>query len=165
MAFNVWSTCGRSCPAPAMGGSKQFREMPLNMVAAGSVGSLCVGALNPLDTVRIRWQIGQRGSSSSIYSFFRDIVVKEGLWRGLWRPGCTANMAAICGSTGFRIGVYPTLREGITELIGTNKNPLVRARQPCLCRLAFAFSRRTPIKKRTGFPLEVDQYCTASFGS
>jgi len=106
--------------------SKNLRDMPLNMAAAGSVGSLCVGALNPLDTVRIRWQVGQRGSSSSIYSFFSQVVAKEGLWRGLWKPGCSANMAAICGSTGFRIGVYPTLRESIATLVGTNKNPLVR---------------------------------------
>lgn len=99
---------------------KEHRDLLLNMAASGSVGAACVGALNPLDTVRIRWQtkgsdIMAGGTAAAtvaeveampagISSFAKRIIARQGLVQGLWYPGLGANCAAICLSTGFRLG-------------------------------------------------------------
>ena len=101
-------------------------DLALNMAASGIVGSSCVGLLNPLDTVRIRFQSSTTTLPGGIRAFARNIVLKEGVWRGLWLPGLGANMTAICLSTGFRLGMYPTIRDQITSSFGqTEKNALI----------------------------------------
>jgi hypothetical protein len=99
-------------------------DILLNMVASGGVAAGCVGALNPLDTVRIRWQCrasdivmeGAWGAAAGngITSFSRAIIARQGLWTGLWSPGLVPNCSAILLSTGFRLGIYPTLRDAIS---------------------------------------------------
>lgn len=101
-------------------------DLALNMAASGIVGSSCVGLLNPLDTVRIRFQSSTTTLPGGIRAFARNIILKEGVWRGLWLPGLGANMTAICLSTGFRLGMYPTIRDQITSSFGqTEKNALI----------------------------------------
>lgn len=70
---------------------KEHRDLLLNMAASGSVGAACVGALNPLDTVRIRWQtkgtdIMAGGSAveaeampAGISAFTKRIIARQGL--------------------------------------------------------------------------------------
>jgi hypothetical protein len=100
-------------------------ELALNMAASGIVGASCVGLLNPLDTVRIRFQ-SSTNFSGGIINFARNIVRSEGFFRGLWLPGLGSNMSAICLSTGFRLGVYPTIRDKITSSLGQEeKNPFI----------------------------------------
>jgi hypothetical protein len=110
----------------------QLADLLTNMGASGVVGASCVGLLNPLDTMRIRFQVSGNSSSkqacssnssnsSSLLAFTRDIARRQGVWRGLWRPGLGANMTSICFSTGFRLGLYPTLRDGVTRVMGAEK--------------------------------------------
>ncbi|KNC50658.1 uncoupling protein 2 [Thecamonas trahens ATCC 50062] len=92
---------------------------------------------NPLDTLRIRWQVsppgqastsssstkggeavraamgrmGEGGKPSNIVAFARQVIRTEGLWRGLWKPGMLANSASIACSSGLRMGFYPLLRD------------------------------------------------------
>lgn len=104
-------------------------DLPKNMLAAGVVASGCVGLLNPLDTARIRFQVSTAkasGAPRSLLSFCKRIVAREGLRRGLWLPGMTSNMAAISISSGFRLGVYPIMRDSIDNMLGNEvKSPLV----------------------------------------
>ena len=80
------------------------------MAASGSVGALCVGALNPLDTMGIRWQTkgsdimaGGRAAAKAaeleslptgISAFAKRIIARQGMWQGLWYPGLFANCSA-----------------------------------------------------------------------
>lgn len=112
-------------------------DLLTNMAASGIVGASCVGLLNPLDTMRIRFQVsgnpGAGGAAASapagsggarptsLLGFTRSIARQQGVWRGLWRPGLGANMTSICFSTGFRLGIYPTLRDGVTRVMGAEK--------------------------------------------
>eukprot|EP00945_MAST-04E_sp_MAST-4E-sp1_P008704 g8704.t1 len=96
------------------------------MCLSGFVGGSCVGAMNPIDTLRIRWQIRSDVKSERMYQFGFRILKQEGLWRGLWQPGCLANMVAINFSTGFRLGAYPYIRDTISEGLGhKEKHPAV----------------------------------------
>merc|ERR1711959_548092 len=94
------------------------------VITSGVVGSFCVGVFNPLDTARIRWQFVPE--EKHLLSFIRKIVAREGLVRGLWWPGLTANMMAISISTGFRLGCYPTIRDAIVKGTGAGeKNSVI----------------------------------------
>ena len=107
----------------APGGKK---DLLTEMCLSGFVGASCVGAMNPFDTLRIRWQIRQAGASMRMYQFGAQIFKQEGLWRGLWQPGCLANMIAINFSTGFRLGAYPHIRDTISRSLGhKEKHPTV----------------------------------------
>lgn len=91
---------------------------PARGVCARSAG-LAVGLLNPMDCLRIRWQVtdSTRTAKQSLMGFARAIVTREGLWHGLWRPGLIANASSIALSSALRMGVYPTLRDMLSELI------------------------------------------------
>jgi hypothetical protein len=80
---------------------------------------------NPLDTLRIRWQVTSRAErGASVASFFARIVAHEGILTGLWFPAIWTN-AALCSITvGIRLGCYPIIRDRITEATGS-KGPAV----------------------------------------
>jgi len=71
-----------------------------NMVASAGTVSLAVAVFNPLDCLRIRWQVAETDLRFSVYA--RRLIVQEGLVRGLWRPGLVANIAgsAVCRGIG-----------------------------------------------------------------
>ena len=67
---------------------------------------------NPLDTLRIRWQVSTTAQAEgNIVNFARTVVRTEGLLRGLWIPGVVANSTSIAMSSGLRMGFYPLLRD------------------------------------------------------
>ena len=71
-----------------MASTKSQDEMRRNMVAA----SVCIGGavvlFNPLDCLRIRWQVSR--ANGSLFGFARQVVREEGFRKGLWAPGyCT----------------------------------------------------------------------------
>ena len=109
------------------------KSLSTEMLLSGCVGATTVGIMNPVDTLRIRWQvrdsIGNLGNErfrGRMYSFGAHILKREGLWKGLWQPGCLANCSAICFSTGFRLGAYPTIRDTIGKSLGhKDKHPAV----------------------------------------
>eukprot|EP00747_Dinoflagellata_sp_TGD_P193814 gnl/TRDRNA2_/TRDRNA2_60493_c0_seq1.p1 gnl/TRDRNA2_/TRDRNA2_60493_c0~~gnl/TRDRNA2_/TRDRNA2_60493_c0_seq1.p1 ORF type:complete len:292 (+),score=38.62 gnl/TRDRNA2_/TRDRNA2_60493_c0_seq1:39-878(+) len=77
-------------------------------------GATSAGVFNPLDTLRIRWQLSAAAAESSIVSYAYRVVADEGFVAGLWRPGVLASMLSIGTSTGIRIGMYPYLRDMIS---------------------------------------------------
>ena len=84
-------------------------ELTRNMLAGSCAISIAVGTFNPLDTLRVRWQVTPEGSG--LVSYARQIVAREGLVKGLWTPGLGANMMSffVCG--GLRQGLYPWFRD------------------------------------------------------
>jgi len=92
-----------------------LKELRLNILAGSMCTAFSVALWNPLDTIRIRWQVAPPASmGSGIVGFSREIVRSEGLVRGLWIPGCGAHASAVAISSGVRLGFYPTLRDMIT---------------------------------------------------
>eukprot|EP00441_Pelagodinium_beii_P033565 CAMPEP_0197630544 /NCGR_PEP_ID=MMETSP1338-20131121/7991_1 /TAXON_ID=43686 ORGANISM="Pelagodinium beii, Strain RCC1491" /NCGR_SAMPLE_ID=MMETSP1338 /ASSEMBLY_ACC=CAM_ASM_000754 /LENGTH=298 /DNA_ID=CAMNT_0043201779 /DNA_START=161 /DNA_END=1054 /DNA_ORIENTATION=- len=74
---------------------------------------------NPLDTLRCRWQVGPR--EQSFARFVGTVVREEGLWTGLWRPGLPPNVLAMAMAIGGRNGFYPSMRDGMGVLLGSQE--------------------------------------------
>lgn len=94
-------------------------ELLVNLTAGALAGGGQMALFNPLDCLRIRWQLARRGDGggngmATSTEFALAIVRREGWWAGLHRPGLLLNMGAISVSQGLRIGLYPTVRERLT---------------------------------------------------
>jgi len=101
---------------------KTNNEFALNLCASALTCVTNVGAFNPMDCLRLRWQTQRqlkRGSGGvaekSVSAFARRIVREEGLWRGLWSPGLMANIAAITTSSGIKLAFYPYARDALID--------------------------------------------------
>eukprot|EP00466_Bigelowiella_natans_P019682 jgi/Bigna1/91130/estExt_fgenesh1_pg.C_890053 len=90
-------------------------KLARNLAAGTMCGCFVVMTFNPLDCLRIRWQVEKTHHGVSLWEFSQKIIKKEGLWGGLWRPGLYANGAAASISVGTRMGIYPFLRDGIIK--------------------------------------------------
>mmetsp|Transcript_4243 Transcript_4243/g.12054 ORF Transcript_4243/g.12054 Transcript_4243/m.12054 type:complete len:294 (+) Transcript_4243:69-950(+) len=92
-------------------------ELLRNSVCASVAAAATAGLFNPLDTLRVRWQLSPvlvaqpLAAGASLPAFARGIVAAEGLVGGLWRPGFVATMSAMATSGGIRMGCYPHLRD------------------------------------------------------
>lgn len=95
-------------------GSNQQTPLKLptwrHFVAAAAASAITSGIYNPLDCLRVRWQMSAPGQTN-IIEFGQSIVRQEGLMHGLWRRGITANMLGMGIAAGFRFGYYETLRD------------------------------------------------------
>ena len=83
------------------------------------MGVTCA-AMNPLDTLKVRWQSASAdiSSATTLSSFGRRILTEEGLLRGLWAPGLTANVAFLTSMGTIKMGIYPIVRDGMTSALG-----------------------------------------------
>jgi Mitochondrial carrier protein len=86
-----------------------------HFLAAGSASALASGIFNPLDSLRVRWQIAPK-EISSIFVFSRNIMKQEGLWNGLWKPGIGVNMVGMSLTSGLRFGSYETIRNHLHQM-------------------------------------------------
>jgi hypothetical protein len=87
-----------------------------HFLAAGSASALASGIFNPLDSLRVRWQIASKEHSTSIFVFSRRIMKQEGLWYGLWKPGIGVNMVGMSLTSGLRFGSYETIRNHLHQI-------------------------------------------------
>lgn len=83
-----------------------FGSAAVDHAVAGMCGSAVSATfLNPLDLVKVRWQVSAQASTSSASlmrlpgQILREwrLIVSEGSWKGLYRglaPNMTANMAS-----------------------------------------------------------------------
>ena len=83
-------------------------ELRLNVAAASAAGFVQPLIFNPLDCLRIRWQVARK-SKQGTFTFARDIVAKEGVILGLCLPGQPYNSLAVALSQGLRLGLYPSV--------------------------------------------------------
>lgn len=86
-------------------------ELYKNIIASSTTVGLSVGIFNPLDSLRIRWQVSK---NSNFNNFLTNIFVKEGLKNGLWKPGFSSNVIASSISRGIGMGLYPYFRDKIS---------------------------------------------------
>ena len=110
-------------------------EMWRNMAASSSCAAVAVSLFNPLDCLRVRWQVTASSAASSstsasasastaasstssdgLAAFGRTIVAEEGLLRGLWLPGIVPNAAACALARGVGLGCYPSVRDALVDL-------------------------------------------------
>ena len=82
-----------------------------NMLAGGSCAGFVTLVGNPLDCLRVRWQVHRPLRSETIWMFGQQIVRNEGFVRGLWLPGIITNGAAIAMSSAIGYGFYPVVRD------------------------------------------------------
>eukprot|EP00913_Durusdinium_trenchii_P020813 g19552.t1 len=88
--------------------SKSLQDLGGNTLAAAVAGCCQPAIFNPMDCLRIRWQVAGSPDQRSFRRFALHVVRSEGLWKGLWRPGLPTNMCAVAVSQGLRMGLYPT---------------------------------------------------------
>jgi len=88
-------------------------------LAAGFSGGLSVAIMNPLDTLKVRVQVAT--NPGSLTAFARDVVTKEGFYRGLLAPGVAANFWGIGISSVGRVGCYPYVRDKLLAAAGATE--------------------------------------------
>jgi len=89
-----------------------------NVAAAGIAGAIQISIFNPLDALRIRWQVSavdmlRTDRTLSMRSFCAHIVRDEGWWRGLHSVGLVPNIIGVSASQGLRMGCYPAVRDTV----------------------------------------------------
>ena len=77
--------------------------MAKNMLATGFCISTAVVVFNPLDCLRIRWQVDR--NTSTMTRFAKDIMKRQGLIRGLWAPGLGSNAVGAAMARGYVVGL------------------------------------------------------------
>eukprot|EP00729_Bicosta_minor_P007726 gene7726-35436_t len=99
-------------------------------------GSASVGMFNPLDTLRVRYQLVQGGvatPTATVREYAASVIRSEGLWRGLWRPGLSANVLAVACREPVRNGCYPLVRDSVTSWNGGDKSSSVMFASGYIC--------------------------------
>jgi len=118
-------------PPPSMTMSPTER-LCKEWLSAGVGCALADTAFNPLEVLKVRRQIQASSSSSSSSSSLLSVTKNSqsnamrlakaaiaeadgSLMRGLWQPGLLATWMRGLSYTGFRIGLYPTVRDYYAE--------------------------------------------------
>ena len=97
-----------------------YYDVAAGLGAAGFAGGLSVAIMNPLDTLKVRYQVATE--PGAMRGFAGQIIRQEGLWRGLWLPGVNANFWGIGVSSVGRVGCYPYVRDGLLKAVDGEKN-------------------------------------------
>mmetsp|Transcript_2745 Transcript_2745/g.5776 ORF Transcript_2745/g.5776 Transcript_2745/m.5776 type:complete len:344 (-) Transcript_2745:84-1115(-) len=85
-------------------------------LCAGTAASISSFLYNPLDCLRIRWQVAPNAvtdTSGGLLRYGSHIVRSEGLVSGLWRPGLAANVSGMFLSAAIRFSSYEHVRDGL----------------------------------------------------
>ena len=85
-------------------------------LCAGTAASVSSFLYNPLDCLRIRWQVAASApqtAESGLIQYGSQIVRTEGLVGGLWRPGLAANVSGMFLSAAIRFTSYEQVRDHI----------------------------------------------------
>ena len=117
-------------------------------LCAGTAASVSSFLYNPLDCLRIRWQVAAsvpQTAESGLIQYGSQIVRTEGLVSGLWRPGLAANVSGMFLSAAIRFTCYEHIRDGIVAASadGTSKNGLHMTTAGLVCG-AFAYFVTAP---------------------
>ena len=96
-----------------------YYDVAAGLGAAGFAGGLSVAIMNPLDTLKVRYQVATE--PGAMRGFAGQILRREGLWRGLWLPGVNANFWGIGVSSVGRVGCYPYVRDGLLKAVGATE--------------------------------------------
>ena len=98
--------------APRQSDDATLMRLARECAAAGSAGAIADGVLNPSTVLQARCQMAPAMSS---WQLARIAVERDGLWRGLWLPGLVAICMRAMTYSGFRVGMYPTVRDALSS--------------------------------------------------
>ena len=119
-------------------------------LCAGTAASLSSFLYNPLDCLRIRWQVvaasAPQTAESGLIQYGSQIVRTEGLVSGLWRPGLAANVSGMFLSAAIRFTSYEPVRDVFivsSSPEGTSKNGIHMTAAGLVCG-AFAYFVTAP---------------------
>jgi solute carrier family 25 (mitochondrial uncoupling protein), member 8/9 len=102
---------------------KTLRTVSLEWVTAGMGCALADSLMNPLEIIKVRLQMnGGSGSVISMPRLFQegvDIFKQDGL-RGLYVPGLLATAMRGFFYAGFRIGMYPAVRQQVQGMFDSD---------------------------------------------
>jgi hypothetical protein len=103
----------------------QLSNRTLLFLTAGATASLTSSLYNPLDCLRVRWQVLPATdpiTKKGVLTFATRILRTEGLIEGLWRPGIIANALAMSSSAALRFGYYETFRDKLSQMSDGNND-------------------------------------------
>ena len=109
-------------PAPPPRGAAPWVSQWQREWLSASLGCAVADTLfNPLEVLKVRRQVAMGGAAngtstvpSSTFALARTAITEKGVWRGLWHPGLEATVYRAFSYTGFRIGLYPSVRDAIS---------------------------------------------------
>ena len=109
-------------PAPPPRGAAPWVSHWQREWLSASLGCAVADTLfNPLEVLKVRRQVAMGGAAngtstvpSSTFALARTAITEKGVWRGLWHPGLEATVYRAFSYTGFRIGLYPSVRDAIS---------------------------------------------------
>jgi len=85
-------------------------------LCAGTAASVSSFLYNPLDCLRIRWQVAApQAAEQGLLQYGSQIVRTEGLVSGLWKPGLAANVSGMFLSAAIRFTCYEEVRDSIVS--------------------------------------------------
>eukprot|EP01041_Mallomonas_annulata_P003388 gene3388-6721_t len=94
-------------------------------LAAGIGCSIADSIFNPLEVIKVRLQMQSDVVHIASFTQTKQVALKiiseDGI-SGLWTPGLVATCLRGIFYTGFRIGMYPTVKRKVTENIGLKPN-------------------------------------------
>ena len=87
-----------------------------NLFASAVSGAAGMAMFNPLDCLRVRWQVARADAARArtAWRFAAEIARREGLVAGLWRPGLALNTAGVALCNGVRFAAYPVIRDALS---------------------------------------------------
>ena len=101
--------------ATAYPGMDERSKVLVNLLASGVSGGIGAALTNPLEVLKVRFQVSPPGGGVTMRAFARDVVAAEGAWRGLCTPGLSANAWFIGVSSVGRVGLYPYARDAFAR--------------------------------------------------
>ena len=75
----------------------------VNLLASGVSGGIGAALTNPLEVLKVRFQVSHAGAEVTMRAFARGVVAAEGAGRGLCTPGLSANAGGIGVSSRGRV--------------------------------------------------------------
>lgn len=93
----------------------QLEEKFHAFLAAYITGLWSTLTFNPLECLRVRWQVQQQ-PNDTLKTFVQRVVKTEGLIPGLWKPGLSAYMSSMSLCFGLRMVLYESLRDAIVKM-------------------------------------------------
>lgn len=96
--------------------------MRSSMAAFIASGTTCA-LYNPLDCLRVRWQLLPRSEpvlERGLVNYGFGILKQEGLIQGLWKPGLAPGVTGMALSASIRLGLYESLRDAIGTTTSDN---------------------------------------------
>lgn len=86
---------------------------------AAAAAAIAAAATNPLETLRVKWQV-LRPSETSVLAFASRVVRSEGFAQGLALPGVVSWMVAMGGAFGGRMVLYEPVRTALEGVAGSS---------------------------------------------